>query len=988
MTPPAGPLQVPPPDGLAPPPWPLGSGLRRDRLLRLLDRPARLSLVVAPAGHGKTTLLAQHAAAAGGQIAWHRATPEDTESGHLLVSLHRALRRAGVDMEQPDGLDGLVRTLDGQGDRVTTIVLDDAHLLLDSPGEAALERLLTDGPRTLRTILASRRTPRLNLCRAELGPLAVITPDDLRFRSWEVEELFRDVYREALPPDDIAALTRRTDGWAACLQLFHLSTQFRPLAERRGAVAALAGGPRFARSYLARTVLDELPGELGDFLARTAVFEVLTARRCDLLLDSTGAQRHLQELERLGALTTSDDDGRSFRYHEVLRRHLESALREQCGPAQAVEWYLRAAEILEAEGAAGEAVRACLRAEQWDRATRLLQRAGRRAIDAGSGPLWDDVLAPDLVDEDPWLSTAVARRLAADGQLAAAAERYRRAEGLFPDPGDRERTARERRLVELWTSGRPQPHLHWLDRVRAAVARHPGAQVSGATTGPGDKLAAALSALLTGDVAAAGGPLQELLGHPSDDSDPTNASTGLLPLASRLVHALVALAAGASVASEVDRIAADADRLGAAWFVRQARVLRAVQSGDEAALARIQRECRAADDVWGELLAECAAALTGLTGGSAGSAAFLSLAQRCADVGAGSLRAWALAGAALAAAVREDPGAAALARSAEAAGRASGVWGTEALTALAVSRAAADPQAAVARARAVARDHGLPWPDALTRRLALSAATMPAASAPDPPVVQVVTPDVHPVRLRCLGAFELELAGRTVDWTTVRPRAGSAFRLLAVHAPDAVHREALLQLWPGLPDGHATHSLQVAVSSLRSLLVPDAPRGASRMVERRSESYVLVLPPGGTADVPAFEDDVGAAERARLAGRRPAELEALARAVTVYRGELLPDDGSADWVVPERERLRLRAAAACARLAELHVVGGDLDAGVTVARRGVEIDPCADASWRILIHACDRLGDSAAAARARRDYAEMLQDLGVPLPRTRRPSAG
>jgi DNA-binding SARP family transcriptional activator len=222
----------------------------------------------------------------------------------------------------------------------------------------------------------------------------------------------------------------------------------------------------------------------------------------------------------------------------------------------------------------------------------------------------------------------------------------------------------------------------------------------------------------------------------------------------------------------------------------------------------------------------------------------------------------------------------------------------------------------------------------------------------------------------------------------VRPRAASAFRLLAVHSPDAVHRETLLQLWPGLPDGQAMHSLQVAVSSLRSLLAPDAPRGSDRMVERRGESYLLVLPPGSAADVRTFRESLREADRARLAGRRADETEALARAVAEYRGDLLPEDGSAEWVVPERDRLRLRAATACAGLAQLHVAAGGLAEGLAVARRGVEIDPYADAAWRMVIRACDRLGDSAAAARARRDYAGMLRSLGIPAPRAHRPTAG
>jgi DNA-binding SARP family transcriptional activator len=690
----------------------------------------------------------------------------------------------------------------------------------------------------------------------------------------------------------------------------------------------------------------------------------------------------LAELERLGALS-ADDRGQAHRCHEVLRRHLESALREHHGTDRANREYGRAAEILEAEKATGEAVRACLRGGHWQRATQLLQRVGLRAIDAGPGQLWDDLLAPELVDEDPWLSVAVARRLAGDGRLTAAAERYRHAEELFPDPGDRERAARERRLVELWTSGRPQPHLHWLDRVRAAVARHPAAYLEPAGAGPGDRLAAALAALLSGDVPAAGAPLQAVLSQAG--IGPEDAETASLVLVTRLVHALVALLSGASIDVEADRIAADADRLGATWLVRQARVLRALQVGDDAELARIGHECRTMSDAWGALLADGAARVAELHTGAPSGAVFVDLAERCAELGAGTLRAWALAAAALASAIRAEPTDAAV-RAADAAGRTSAVWGVGALTALAAIPASRDPTDAESRARAHARDTGLPWPEPLAHRVVHG--DRGTVGKPDPRAPSVQDPLPGPVRLRCLGSFELTVAGRTLDWSPVRPRAATAFRLLALYTPRPAHRDTLLQLWPDRPDEQARHSLQVAVSSLRNLLVPDAARGSSRMIERRGESYVLVLPPGSTADVVSLSEDLDAAERARRSGCVADEIEALARAVATYRGELLPEDGPAEWVVRERDRVRLRTAAACARLAELHLLGGDLEACADAARRGVEIDPCADASWRLLIRSCDRLGDSAAAARARRGYVDMLRDLGVPLPRAGRPPMG
>jgi DNA-binding SARP family transcriptional activator len=898
-------------------------------------------LVVAPAGYGKTTLLAQYAERVDGDVAWHRTTPEDTDPAQLVASLRAALARAGRAVPRT-GSDGLASALGSSGEGLT-LVLDDAHLLVDSPAEAELERLLAGAPGGCTAVLASRRPPGLNLCRAELGPVAVVTADDLRFRSWEVEELFRDVYGEPLPPDDIAALTRRTDGWAACLQLFHLSTRSRPVSERRRAVAALAGGARFARAYLARTVLAELPADLRDFLARTAVFEVLTASRCDRLLDGSGAQGVLDRLERLGALTTSDDAGHCFRYHEVLRRHLESALREELGAAPADRWYTRAAEILEGEGAAGEALRAYLRAGHWDGATQLLRRAGRRVIDDGPDPLWDDLLPAELVDEDPWLSTTVARRRAIDGRLADAATRYRRAEELFPDPVDRERTARERRLVELWTGGHPQPHLHWLDRVRAAVAGRPATLPPARPHEPGDLLAAALADLLLGDVGAARALLQHLLSRlGDDDAVPGVLGTSLLPIAARLAHALVALVAGASVSAEADRIAADAEGLGATWFVRQARVLRALQDRDSAELTRIGRECAALGDRWGALLADGAAATADLLAGRPQEAALADVARRCGELGAGSLRAWACAAAAVGAAAAQAPGTAAAVRAAEAAGRAAGI------------------RAAVERL--------LP------------------AGAPAQPPVEVHDLALPPVRLRCLGGFEVQIGGSLVDWNTVRPRAASAFRMLAVHTPRAVHRETLLQLWPGRPTEQATHSLHVAISSLRSLLAPDGPRGSARMVERRGETYVLVLPPGSCADVLAFDRATEEAQRARRADRPVEEADALTRAVGLYRGELLPEEGTAEWVVAERDRVRLRAALACTRLAELHLAAGNPAEAVAVARRGLTADALADGCWRALITAFDRLGETAAAARARRDYVAVLHELGIPAQRTNPPS--
>jgi DNA-binding SARP family transcriptional activator len=206
-------------------------------------------------------------------------------------------------------------------------------------------------------------------------------------------------------------------------------------------------------------------------------------------------------------------------------------------------------------------------------------------------------------------------------------------------------------------------------------------------------------------------------------------------------------------------------------------------------------------------------------------------------------------------------------------------------------------------------------------------------------------------------------------------------RLLASQLPRPVHRELLLQLWPDLPAERAVRSMQVAVSSLRSLLSSGAEGGSLGTLERHGDAYLLVLPPGSEADVVEFDVQLLAATRAQHDRDTDAERTALARAVTVYRGDLLPEDGPAEWVVETRERLRQLAATAAGRLAELELASGNYRSSIDAARRSVDIDPFRDASWRVLIDACGQAGEPVAAARARRDYAGMLSTLDVPAPR-------
>ncbi|HEY5821012.1 MAG TPA: AAA family ATPase, partial [Propionibacteriaceae bacterium] len=260
-------------------------GLVRERLeerLLAADAPP-LGLVLGPPGSGKSTLLGRVAARSPGPAAWYRVSEEDGTEEALVRHLAHAVVQALGPGAETTALVGagtlaeLIRALENPGISSLLIVVDDLHEIAGSAAETALERFAALRPRRIRLLLGGRRPPALNVSRLLVsGDLTQLDGDDLRFRSWEVEELFRTVYAQPLSPETAAALTRRTGGWAAGLQLFHLATAGLARSDRERAVNELSGRSRLIRSYLARNVLDGLDADRRAFLVRTSTLGVLT----------------------------------------------------------------------------------------------------------------------------------------------------------------------------------------------------------------------------------------------------------------------------------------------------------------------------------------------------------------------------------------------------------------------------------------------------------------------------------------------------------------------------------------------------------------------------------------------------------------------------------------------------------------------------------------------------------------------------------------
>ncbi|MGW0702252.1 BTAD domain-containing putative transcriptional regulator [Streptomyces sp. NPDC002867] len=232
--------------------------------------------------------------------------------------------------------------------------------------------------------------------------------------------------------------------------------------------------------------------------------------------------------------------------------------------------------------------------------------------------------------------------------------------------------------------------------------------------------------------------------------------------------------------------------------------------------------------------------------------------------------------------------------------------------------------------------------------------------------------------LRCFQRYEATLAGRPLDWSRTRPRVRALARLLSVHAGRPVHREELMAaLWPQSPAHTAGRGLQVAVSALRTVLEPGTGRGRAQLLVRSGEAYMLVLDRGASCDVQAFEGAAGEGLRAAARGEADRAAGALGRALRLYTGELLPEDGPAEWVVPIREQYRHQAVRAAHALAEVELGRNRAADAVAAAAHALTLDPFQDAVWRLLIAAHRQAGDPVAARHAERRHAQMLDTLGV-----------
>ena len=939
--------------------------LSRERVDALLARiwQHRVGLVVAPAGSGKSTLLAGFAASADVPVAWYRAESWDAKTTTLLSHLQSAFTAALGSI--PDGWDSVetaARALESWAGGRALLIIDDLHTLEDSPAERTLERLIDYAPPSIIFLIGSRALPGFNLSRLRVsGSLLEIGSEDLRFRSWEVERLFRDFYRAPLPPEELAELARRTEGWAAGLQLFHLATRGKSSQERRRILTALGSRSRLTREYLTRNVLDQLPAELRWFLVRTCVLTRLTGPICDAFLDRTGSQQVLEELERRQIFTTATDDRGGYRYHEVLRSHLEQVLLEELGEIQARAAYRRAGRLLEANGAFPDAVQAYSRGEDWEAVDRMLHHQGGELLE---GPdTWIDALPPALLRQDPWLMLGSARRHRAEGRWREAIDAYHRAERVFGSSEAGLICASERKALAGWLEPAPMPGNDWAGLLRKAVAHDPLAakQFAGQLPEATGKLSLGVVCLLAGQMDQA----RRHLNAAADSRD----ATAALATAARLWAGVAALLSGdLQGVFDIEEAAERAEALGLGWVARLARAALVLtqRPGSAREAEGLRAGCDRDGDRWGSALIGL---MIGWAAIYAGDNAVPSLEQATdgfRQLGAGVLEAWSRALVSLGLARNGAPEARDAALQAENLARYSGTPGARYFPYLALAEIEPERAAEYQSLAVAVQDECC---------LAPLAAPAPAAENVIPIGVSRSVPSLS---IRCFGGFSIAIKGRPVDLTTIKPRVRAVLRLLAIHAGNPVHREVLqTAFWPDADADTGARNLHVAVSSLRSWLEPGVGRGGSSLLLREGDAYRLAIQADAEVDLVQFSKALAAARVARLRGGVDAVITHFQQVLELYAGELLPEDGPAEWAIEPRERFRAGALEAAQGLAELLLKQGDPAAAANACATGLWIDRLHDPLWKLLIQAREQAGDPGAASRARRDYARVLEELGL-----------
>jgi len=400
----------------------------------------KLTLISAPAGFGKTTLLSEWVSARSHPVAWLSLDEGDNTQArfwsYFIAALQTIFPNLGevamgaLQSPQLPAIESILTSLLNEIVAVPhdfVLILDDYHIVDSKPIDNALTFLIERLPPQMHLILATREDPGLPLARLRTrDQLIELRVKDLRFTISEAAGFLNQTMGLSLSPEDIAALETRTEGWIAGLQMAALSMQ--GLQDTAGFIQSFTGSHHFVLDYLLEEVLNKQSENIQTFLLQTSILERMCGSLCDaaLLNPSIPGQETLEHLERANLFIVSlDNERRWYCYHHLFAELLRTRL-SRAYPDQVAELHRRASDWYANNDFPYEAITHALTVQDWTRAAEVIERfsdelpmRGERNTRLG----WFESFPPQILMDRPRLALTYAWALVLSDQLDQAEQK-------------------------------------------------------------------------------------------------------------------------------------------------------------------------------------------------------------------------------------------------------------------------------------------------------------------------------------------------------------------------------------------------------------------------------------------------------------------------------------------------------------------------------------------------------------------------------------
>lgn len=456
----------------------------------------KLTLISAPAGFGKTTLVSEWIAGGERPFTWLSLDERDSDLTRFLPYLIAALqivtpslgkRALGMlESPQPASTESVLTTLLNEIAAIPeefALVLDDYHVVDTQPIDQALTFLLEHLPPQMHLVITTRQDPGLPLARLRVrGLLTELRAADLRFTVAETAEFLNQAMRLNISAKNIAMLEARTEGWIAGLQLAALAMQGQQ--DTRDFIQSFTGTHRFILDYLLEEVLQKQPEHIQKFLLRTSILNRLCAPLCDALLQEKDiiSQDILESLERSNLFINAlDGERRWYCYHHLFGDLLRQRLGQELMPEEIVSYHIRASEWYEKNGDDAEAFHHAACTNDLARVERLIVGKGVPLHFRGAVvPVlnWLAAQPTAALDARPTLWVMYASALSVMGRLSAVESKLQAAETALPNIPDKEKAhnliGHIAAIRALLAASRNQPDEIIAQSQKALEYLHPG----------------------------------------------------------------------------------------------------------------------------------------------------------------------------------------------------------------------------------------------------------------------------------------------------------------------------------------------------------------------------------------------------------------------------------------------------------------------------------------------------------------------------------